>query len=224
MGMAVRSVLAVLLLVLATGYAQKRCCYPDQFVSSEGVSTAFSREGREGISTENSSVAFDHTNGRMARIGSRFEGQRSIEFKVIYDWKEKVEYRIEPMRRHCEKHRFDEGPMPHCVSERATYLSSMYLGDRKLNVDSFLVSFKTEERMAQGSQTVTQGDCIPSSFLMVGSEDRMTYQYFSLTGFYDYVKGIKDPAKYFSVPEFCPREFSETRTMSDKIPNMLLMP
>ncbi|XP_022084888.1 development-specific protein LVN1.2-like [Acanthaster planci] len=220
--MDVRPVLCVLLVVVATSYAQtRRCCYPDQFVTSQGIQVGYTREGRGGVMYENSSIAFDYTNKRVGMIGNRIDNeQRLVDSQVIYDYKEGVEYRIEPKMRRCEKRRL-ERPMAHCVSEGATFLQSIYLGDHKLTVDSFLVSYKTERGAVQGSLTVTQGDCLPSSSLLSGKEDNVSFM--ALTGFFNYVSGIKDPSRYFTVPEFCRKMITEEPMRYDEFPNMLFL-
>ncbi|XP_038069109.1 development-specific protein LVN1.2-like [Patiria miniata] len=220
--MGVQSVVCLLLVVAATTYAQKPCCYPDQFEISEGRQVGMDRAGKGSAIYETCKLAFDYTNKRIAKIGDRIEDGRTMDFQVIYDFKDGAEYRLEPKMQRCEKLRL-AGPISHCVPENATFGQSMYLGDNKLTIDVFYVAYKTERGAGQGSLSVTQGDCLPSSFLTSGVEGDVSYM--ELAGYFNYVSGIKNPSEYFTVPDYCPTMFSNGKepTMFDTLPDMMLV-
>ncbi|XP_038059860.1 development-specific protein LVN1.2-like [Patiria miniata] len=200
--MSIKSVVFLLLVVVATSYAQTKCCCPDQFEMNEGVEVGMSQAGKGSAVFESVRLAFDYTNKRIGEIGTVIIDGEASQVQVILDYNKGVGYSIDLKTKQCQKMPVP-GPMLHCVPDNATYQETVYLGDHKLTVDSFGISFKT----GTASLSVSKTDCIPNSFNVIGQFGETAL--LAVTGFYNYSQGIKNPSKYFTVPDYCPKSFTE---------------
>ncbi|XP_022102237.1 ependymin-related protein 1-like [Acanthaster planci] len=195
--MDIKPVLFLLLVAVALGEAQKKCCFPDQFEIVDGQIVGFVQSGQGTAVTQSSQAAFDYTNRRTAALlqssGSRYQ--------TITDYNKAVMYTINLTLKTCQKTALPSRTMDHCVPSNATYNGPFYLGDNKLTGDSFSFSLNVEGDVVNGTLSVTEGDCIPVGETLFGTFGGR--QTLILAGYVNYSPGIKDPSKYFNVPSYC---------------------
>ncbi|XP_022102160.1 uncharacterized protein LOC110985441 [Acanthaster planci] len=175
--MSILSVVFLCQAFLAISYAQKKCCYPDQFVSIEGIEIGLSQSGKGSATVGKIQVAFDYTNKRVAELGIMTTDQKSEELQGIADYSKGVQYFIQPKARECIKVPL-AGPMPHCVPDNATSVGSIYLGNHKLTVDVY--NLPVDEGIV--SLSVTHGECIPNSYTVLATSPYGKFKQFFQTG------------------------------------------
>ncbi|XP_038059092.1 development-specific protein LVN1.2-like isoform X2 [Patiria miniata] len=219
--MALKLVAFLLLVALATSYAEvKPCCYPDQYEISTGTQAGLSHQGHGTGYSVHSTSAVDALDKKVGERGTFYaEDGTPYEFQTIKDYGMGVEYKIDPTHMHCETVKL-EGTMTTCVGDNATYSSSSYLGNNALTIDCFIYFFNyVGYVVGQQTVSVTQGDCLPTSYSFSGSlgggKDKTDI--LTTTGFYNYVASISDPSKYFEVPDYCALDKAKSSEMWDML-------
>merc|ERR1711962_520859 len=205
--MEAKLVLCLLLTLLGVVLAQN-CCYPDQFVIKEGTAVGLSENGKGSFLTRSSEIALDAPKKCLAGLISVTQDGKFFFYHVIQDFNRSVEFRIEEKERRCQRLRL-RGSMQRCVPDSAKSLGSVYLGDNKLIIETFTYTRHEEDIQGQGTLSVPKGDCIPNSNDFagrVGETDEL-----SLSGYFNYTKGISDADRLFHVPSFC-----ETQSFSEE--------
>ncbi|XP_038059119.1 development-specific protein LVN1.2-like isoform X2 [Patiria miniata] len=200
--MDVKSVLFLLLVAVALSQAQKKCCFPDQYESMDGLITATVQSGQGMAQTLGVQFAFDYTN---RRVGEFFQLSGSM-YQYVLDYNKGIMYVINLTMKSCQKSPLPIKQMQHCVPSNATYGGSFYAGDHKLTADTF--SYPVNEGQVAGNVTlsVTKDNCIPFSLSFIGSMGGNSM--LSVSGYVNYSPGIQDPSKYFTIPNYCPTFFT----------------
>ncbi|XP_038058760.1 uncharacterized protein LOC119730043 [Patiria miniata] len=88
----------------------------------------------------------------------------------------------------------------------ADYVSTYYFGDYLMMADSF--SYAVKEGALEGTAifSVSKGDCIPTSVTFMGAQQGTPV--LEVAGFVNYTYGIQNPAKYFTIPDYCSQQAS----------------
>ncbi|XP_038059830.1 development-specific protein LVN1.2-like [Patiria miniata] len=203
--MSAKTIVFLFLVALATSHAQAPagpCCYPDQFVIAYGSQSGISHFGTAAAIGIFANSAFDFTNKMIGEEGTLVvEGQPPKDYKVIQDYAQGVQYTIDRGESKCDKTKL-AGPMQHCVPGGAIFNATAYLGDKKLNIDSYYYVILTPQQQGRLALSVTQGDCLPNSYSFTGKAGPTSI--LTVTGYFNYVQGIADPSAFFDVPDYCP--------------------
>ncbi|XP_038059727.1 development-specific protein LVN1.2-like [Patiria miniata] len=200
--MDVKSVLFLLLVVVALSQAQKQCCHPDQFEAMDGLITASVQSGQGMVQTTGIQFAFDYTN---RRLGELLQMSGSM-YQYVLDYNKGVIYVINLTMKTCQKSPLPTMQMQHCVPSNATYGGSFYAGDHKLNADTFSYSVNDGSNVGNVTLSVTKDNCIPFSETFIGSSGGI--QTLTVGVYVNYSPGIQDPSKYFTIPNYCPTFFT----------------
>ncbi|XP_022102195.1 development-specific protein LVN1.2-like [Acanthaster planci] len=211
--MEVKSVFLLLLVVVATSLAQKKCCFPKEFEALDGQVVGTISAGKPVAVLESIQFAFDYFNQRAGEFAFIQDGAEVYMYQIIVDYKAQTEYIIQAHTQTCQKIPLPAGTnMSHCVPDDATYESSFYVGDNKMTADSFTYSLKQGVVAGNVILSVSKGDCIPYSVTFFGQHQGTPV--LQVTGFVNYTSGIQDPARYFTVPEYCMEQsFSQAPKM-----------
>ncbi|XP_038059481.1 development-specific protein LVN1.2-like isoform X2 [Patiria miniata] len=200
--MAVKAVLVLILAVVATSVAQKKCCFPDQFETLDGQVVGTLSQGSFVAIIESVQLAFDYMNQRAGQIALIQDGSMVYEYHIIVDYSKQVEYIINTQIKTCQMLPLPAGTnMSHCIPDDADYVSTYYLGDYLMMADSF--SYAVKEGALEGTAifSVSKGDCIPTSVTFMGAQQGTPV--LEVAGFVNYTYGIQNPAKYFTIPDYC---------------------
>ncbi|XP_022102235.1 development-specific protein LVN1.2-like [Acanthaster planci] len=195
--MDIKPVLFLLLVAAALSEAHTKCCFPDQFEIDEGQIVGFVQSGQGTAVTQSAQAAFDYTN---RRTGALLQSS-GFRYQTITDYNKGVMYTINLTLKTCQKTALPSRTMDHCVPSNATYDGPFYLGEYKLDGDSFSFSVNAEGDVLKGTLSVTQGECVPVGETLFGTfRGRQTL---ILAGYVNFSPYIKDPSKYFNVPNYC---------------------
>jgi hypothetical protein len=151
---------------------------------------------------ESIQFAFDYSNRRVGQIAFIQDGTQVYTYNIIVDYNNLTEYIIQAHTKTCQKMPLPAGAtMSRCVPDDATYESSFYVGDNKMTADTFTYSVKEGVVSGTAILSVSKGDCIPYSVTFLGQQQGTPLM--TVAGFVNYTAGIQDPAKYFTVPQYC---------------------
>ncbi|XP_022102177.1 development-specific protein LVN1.2-like [Acanthaster planci] len=203
----------LMLVAMATTLAPKKCCFPDQFESIDGKVVGTTSAGKGVAVSANYQLAFDYTNQRLAEFAYIEDQGELTKFQYIVDYAKGVEYiiQIASIVSACSKGKLPpQATMLHCIPDDAIYTGSLYYGDRQINVDVFKFSSQTEPLAGNITLSVTKGECIPFNSVVTGQLYDVPTLF--VDSFSNYTNGIRDPSKYFTVPDLCPKSFSNETT------------
>ncbi|XP_072043941.1 development-specific protein LVN1.2-like [Amphiura filiformis] len=211
--------LYILLIIIAvvttaTAIAQaaepKKCCFPDQYTVLKGSTIAtFTEETKAPLALyEAQDIAFDYTNGRIGYYANYtfFSGQDSQSTRVVEDMAKKLLWVIDPIKKQCTKSSLADFNTYRCIPENATYIGKSYFGDKSLYMDTWM--FNTTDYLETAglySIAVDSNGCIPigDSFNGKSTGAGVTQDVVSTSGYTNFELGIRDPDKYFKLPDYC---------------------
>ncbi|XP_022102117.1 uncharacterized protein LOC110985416 [Acanthaster planci] len=169
-----KSLLLLLLVAVATSYAQKKCCFPNQFEGSVGTLTGTVMGGQGSVTNAVHQYAFDYTNKRLATIAYKENMGQQTKYQNIFDYNKEIEYEIQilPQISVCLVHHLPPGTnMTHSIPDSAAYLGSSYYGNHQLNVDIFQYYQPKGDFVGNVTITVSQEECVPISLVQQGQNN-----------------------------------------------------
>ncbi|XP_078656715.1 uncharacterized protein LOC144902933 [Branchiostoma floridae x Branchiostoma belcheri] len=198
-----------LFILLTVCYAQKHCCYPNQYDLHESeTGWSYGPVGGMASYIGTRRVAYDFVNKKLAIEETTDSGGVRQYYKQIYDYPEGAHYLI--MGTDCFKTKLTGEMKQHCIPGQAQHLGSYVYGsvDSSLLVDSFL--FQTKENMTTHRE-VTRVGCLPVRELHTHLEPaNKTLSVQSMT-YEDVITTVPDPSVFTPPVPPCPprQEFSQ---------------
>ncbi|XP_067652021.1 ependymin-related protein 1-like [Haliotis asinina] len=152
------TLLALLLAGLASTALGSICCPPSQWEAYQFVTRVDPDGAYEGLQ----SVSYDALNGRYAVEGNYTSGNVNT-FKVIYDYRKNVGYRINPQKRLCETFAMKEEFQDTCVPDGAYFFGPFSFGFGTKVIDTRGYSYvRTKDGVTSKYTAIVSDDiCIP---------------------------------------------------------------
>ncbi|XP_072043942.1 development-specific protein LVN1.2-like [Amphiura filiformis] len=215
--------LIVVVAITATAIAQaaepKKCCYPDQFTMFQGSTTAgFMVDQKIPVAFSGAQqTAFDYTNKRYGTFGNYtfFTGQDSQSFRTVTDLTKKLTWQIDLTKKQCIHAPATDFPTYRCIPENATYIGKSYFGDKGVYFDTWWFTLTVSDPKTTGTASIsvdTDNGCIPISGSFNGkiTSGGVTQDIVSTNGNMNFEHGIRDPDKYFKLPDYCKQDTEES--------------
>lgn len=190
-------------LVLATGDPE-RCCTPDQFQISYGGTVGQVIDKKPVGLREFFNGAFDFKNkqyGMDVYIHNYTDGS-DLRYKIYQLANKGTEYVV--VNSVCVK--IPVGPLPtQCVPDSVTCVSSEFLGDQVLLLDSWKQTGSSAGFEGDAYATTARKNCVPGPLSAVGSMDAQGQKvYFMNSGTYmNFTNSIAEPDYWFVPPASC---------------------
>ncbi|XP_072043934.1 uncharacterized protein [Amphiura filiformis] len=125
---------------------------------------------------------------------------------------QKLSWEIDPMKKQCVQKTAADFPSYRCIPENATYVGKSYFGNKSLYFDTWLFYPMELQTTGTASMSVdTDNGCIPigGSFAGKSTAGGITEDIISTSGSMNFEHGIRDPDKYFKLPDYCQQATEE---------------
>ncbi|XP_033119987.1 uncharacterized protein LOC117119298 [Anneissia japonica] len=202
----------VLCCVVSISSGQEKCCIePDMFTLTSGALVGWHVDQYFGTVGQTIFMVFDYTQPRFHFNVTSVAAANTTNVLVIDDYKQNVEWTIDPVAQKCQKAPLPEGKeMPKkCIPGNAQYIDQVNNPGDVL-VNRWLYELKSPMENGQVSAAVTVDGCLPTGGSFVGTTNTsgQDVDVMEGIGYYNFEE-LNDVSKYFKLPSYCDSKFSE---------------
>jgi len=218
------ALIAILAVGMAAGQQIKPCCYPEQYEAGISIITGQVQDGEPVALNLFQYGGYDLKNGQQGfdMFITEPDGT-NYNFKIIQNYGEKTQWVIFEDFRFCERQELLLPAPLKCIPDGAVGTYTNRIGGRDgLSIDTYSFVFPNGPGAYRGSSTfsvVSGGSCVPVGQTFMGEEvmGGKTTPQVSSVGVTDFKRGIENPAKWFTVPDFCQSAVNGTSRMPNHI-------